>query len=324
MARLLERYGTAKDPAVLAGPAVGVDAAAVRTKGGVLVFASDPVTDAAKDIGWYAVHVNANDIFVSGARPLWFLADVLLPPGRGRLAETIFKQIHRVCEELGVTLIGGHTELTPDLPRPLVAGFMVGRAVGGQVLTSQGVRPGDVLILTKGVAVEGTAIIAREYERELSPHLPAAVLRRCKRMLSSPGISVGPEARIALRHGAHAMHDPTEGGLLNGLWEMAQAAGLALHVDTGRVAVFPETRAVCDHFNIDPLKLLASGALLIACPRRKAAGLTESLTRSGIQSSEIGEARKGKAGLWLGRKPIKSSISDEILKVVADARPVSP
>ena len=322
LARLLDRYTNDQDPAVLVGPGVGVDAAAVTVPAGALVLASDPVTYATERLGHYAVHVNANDVFASGAEPRWFLADILLPPGRGRLAERIFAQIHRSCSELGVSLIGGHTEITPDLPRPIVAGFMVGQALGDRVLTARDVRPGDAIILTKGVAIEGTAIIAGEREAELLKGVPARTVRRAKRMLDKPGLSVGPEARIVVDRGVHAMHDPTEGGLLNGLWEMSEASQLAFHVDQERVAVYSETRAVCTHFRLDPMKLLASGALLLACPAEAAGGVLDALASRDIPATEIGRARKGTPGVHLtGGKIIRKAVTDEILKIFGPAGP---
>jgi len=317
LARLLKRYGAPADEAVVVGPGVGLDAAAVAVEKGKLVLASDPVTYASEEIGTYAVHVNANDIFVSGAEPCWFLADILLPPDRGGQAERVFAQIHRACTELGIALIGGHTEITPDLPRPIVAGFMVGRAGGEGVLTAAGVRPGDAVVLTRGVAIEGTAVLAREFEGRLLAHFPKALVGRSKRFLKSPGLSVGREARIALRHEVHAMHDPTEGGLLNGLWEMSQASGLEMHLDLERVAVFPETAALCGHFGLDPLRLLASGALLIASPSRAAAGLLAALAAAGIGASVIASARKGPPGVhWRGGS-LTGPVIDEMLKVLA-------
>lgn len=315
LARLLDRYGAVTDGSVLVGPGVGLDAAAVTVRGGALVLASDPVTYATEELGRYVVHVNANDIFVSGAEPCWFLASILLPPGQGGLAERILAQIHQACGELGVLLVGGHTEMTPGLPRAMVAGFMVGRAVGKRVLTAGGVQAGDAIVLTKGVAIEGTAIIARQFERQLLKRLPRALVRRGKRFLDSPGIGVGPEARIALRHRVHAMHDPTEGGLLNGLWEMSWASGLALHLRPDRVPVYPETEAICRCFDIDPLRLLASGALLLSCPKGAARGLLKALASEGIPASEIGSACGGPRGVYFedGRS-VKEATADEILK----------
>jgi len=319
LGRLLDSHAATRDTSVVVGPKVGLDAAAVAVDAGVLVVASDPVTYAADRIGWYAVHVNANDIFVCGAEPKWLLADILLPPGQARAAENILAEIHQACDELGVLLIGGHTEMTPDLPRPIVAGFMIGRAVGERVLTAAGVRQGDVIILTKGVAVEGTAVIAREFEGKLLEKLPRSVVRRSRRFLEDPGISVRTDARIALQNGAGAMHDPTEGGLLNGLWEMSRASGLAFHIDADRVNVFPETRAVCEYLDINPLGLLASGALLLSCAEKEAGNLLKAFASRDLAAAVIGQARAGSPGVYLkGGKTLTEDLPDEILKVFVD------
>jgi len=195
---------------------------------------------------------------------------------------------------------------------------MIGVAPGGRVLTADQMRAGDALIVTKGAAVEGTAVLAREFAKQLLAALPRATVRRARRLLDDPGISVGPEARIALRCGASAMHDPTEGGLLNGLWEMAAAAGAAVHVEEDVIPILPETRAVCGHFGIDPLKLLASGSLVIACPGRNAGKLLKELAAADIPAGQIGCARKGPAAVHIGkRRPIRRSITDDILKVLS-------
>jgi hydrogenase maturation factor len=316
LTRLLSRYAPKQDPTVVVGPGIGLDAAAVDVPKGTLVFASDPVTYASEELGRFAVHINANDVFACGAEPCWFLADILLPPGQDRAAEKVFKQIHQACEELNVSLIGGHTEFTPGLPRPLVAGFMIGRVVGKRVLTAGGVQPGDRIILTKGVAIEGTAIVAREGDQAKLKGLSASVVSRAKRLLEDPGISVGPEARAAIRCGANAMHDPTEGGLLNGLWEMAEASRLAIDVDVDGIRVYPETEIICERFGLDALGLLASGALLISCRDGDAEKLLDSLSAGGMPASVMGRARRGTPAVHLNDgRVVKRSVLDEILKV---------
>ena len=304
---------------MILGPGVGLDAAAIKVKAGTLVLTSDPITYATEQLGYYAVCINANDIYVSGARPRWFLADILLPPGQARSAEKIFRQIHQACNELNISLIGGHTEMTPNLPRPMVAGFMIGELLGEKPITAAGAKPGDAIILTKGLAIEGTAIIARERKKDLAGKLPANLLRRAREFLHKPGLSVGPEATIAVGHGAHAMHDPTEGGLLNGLWEMAKASKVSLHIDIDAIPVYPETQALCSRFGLDPLGLLASGAGLIVCPQRAIKKLRQELGTANITFSTIGSVGKGSAGVhFKDGRTIKRAVTDEILKVLAE------
>ena len=316
LAKLLDRYARCKDRSVVLGPGVGLDAAAIKVSAGTLVLASDPVTYASDQLGHYAVCVNANDIYVSGARPRWFLADLLLPPGGAGLAERIFRQMHRACNQLGISLIGGHTEMTPDLPRPMVAGFMIGELLGNKLLSAGGLRAGDRIIMTKALAIEGTALIARDRQKELAGEFSQSFLSRAKRFLHRPGLSVGAEAVIALRAGAHAMHDPTEGGLLNGLWEMAQASRLSLHIDADQIRIYSQTQALCRRFGLDPLGLLASGALLIGCGPRSLKKMCQELDDADIMFSVIGSARKGSPAVhFTDGRAVKRAVTDEILKV---------
>jgi hydrogenase expression/formation protein HypE len=292
---LLARHGSgaAADPRVILGPGVGEDAAVIDFGERSLVAKTDPITYATDEIGWYAVHVNANDVACCGAAPRWFLACVLLPEGKANaeLAESIFAQIDGACRHLGVSLCGGHTEIVPGLPRAVVVGQMLGEVAHGTHVTTAGARPGDRLILTKGIAIEGTAILARERRDSLRGVLPDVELDRSAAMLHEPGISVVRDAQLALEAGGvHALHDPTEGGLATGLWELAEAAGTGLAIDEERLPVLPECRAICEHLGLDPLGLIASGCLLIAAEPARADGIVGRLRGDGIAATMIGEA----------------------------------
>lgn len=254
-----------EDRRVVVGPAPGEDAAAVAVGGRLVVASIDPITFASDLIGWYAVQVNANDVAVMGAQPAWFLAAVLLPEDAApALAEDIFGQMLAACRELNIALIGGHTEVTHGLERPLVVGTML--AETERIIESKGAREGDCLILTKGVAVEGTALLAREAEEKLrAAGIGEETVSRARELLFEPGISVVREALLAAGTGVvHAMHDPTEGGLATAVHELAEAAGLGAEVRGDDIRVLPETAAVCGALGLDPMGLLASGALLIA------------------------------------------------------------
>ncbi len=286
--KLLSRIGT-DDEQVLLGPAVGEDAAVIRTGKRLLVAKTDPVTLASDLIGWYAVHVNANDIATRGAKPRWFMASVLLPAGStGQDAEKIFEQISAACKSLEVSLVGGHTEITYDLKRPIVSGCMLAETDAEPVKTS-GAMPGDDIILTKGVAIEGTAALAREArDRLIEAGIAQPVIDRAASYLFQPGISIVKEALIAARFAVHCMHDPTEGGLATGLLEIAAAAGVGLRIDEDAIAVLPECRAICHKLKLRPAGLLASGALLITLPPAGSAGLLRELERAGISAGVIG------------------------------------
>lgn len=293
LARLLRRYALT-GPDVILGPAVGEDAAALAVGGRVLIAAADPVTFAVEDIGWYAVTVNANDVATRGASPRWFLSVVMLPEGRtsAETAEPIFKQIHRACQELGVSWIGGHTEITAGLKRPIIAGTMLGIGDRGDLIRTSGAKPGDVLLLTKGLAIEAAALLAREKAAELRRHFPAEFLHRCRNLLRRLGVV--REAHLALRHGhVHAMHDPTEGGLSTALYELAEASSTALEVDAAEIPVLEEAAALCRHFGMDPLGALASGSLLLSVKARDAERIVRGLLRSGIDCRPIGRVKAG-------------------------------
>jgi len=274
---------------VLQGPGVGEDAAVLDMGEKVLVVATDPITGAVGSVGWLAVHVNANDVASCGARPTWFLCVTLLPEGADdAVLEEIMDQIHDACLEVGVSLIGGHTETTPGLDRPILVGFMMGEAPKERYVTTGGARPGDAVIITKGAGIEGTAVLAQDLASVLRDRVGEEVLRRAEGMLKH--ISVVPEAMAAVEAGGvHSLHDPTEGGVLNGLWEMAEAAGVGLTIREDAIPVAPETRLICDALGIDPLKLLGSGALLIVADPGKADEITSAVRDVGVDASIIGE-----------------------------------
>lgn len=288
---LLRRYAR-PDPSVLLGPGIGEDAAVIDMGERCLVAKTDPITFAADAIGWYAVHVNANDIACCGARPRWFLATLLLPEGdtTRELVEAIFEQMAAACRELDVTLCGGHTEITHGLDRPIVVGQMLGDVHRDAFVRGSDARAGDVIILTKGIAVEGTALIARERPSALAHVMSEEELRSCAEFLIRPGISVVEDARLALEvGGVHALHDPTEGGVATGLQELAQAAGLGLRVDRQRLPVYPECARMCRHLGLDPLGLIGSGSLLIAARADRAEPIVARLAEAGIAAAAVGE-----------------------------------
>ena len=277
---------------VVVGPKVGEDAAVLRPGKRLLVTATDPITFVTEDIGWYAVHVNANDIAVMGARPRWFQAVVLLPEKKATasLAESIFAQIRDACAELGAQLVGGHFEVTYALPRPIVVGQMMGETIGPHPITSSGAKPGDALILTKGIALEGTALLAREAAPRLqNAGLGQAFLRRARSLLRKPGISVVAEAVAATEaRTTHAMHDPTEGGLATAVRELSQASRLGATIDLTAVPILRETKTVCQALGLDPLGLLASGSLLIAVAERDCDALVRAVRARGVEAARIG------------------------------------
>ncbi len=320
--RLFGKYVTAGERVVV-GPQVGEDAAVIDMGDRYLVATTDPITFATDQAGWYALHVNANDLAVRGARPLWFLATVLLAEGASSedRVEALFEELAAGCAELGVALVGGHTEVTAGLPRPIVVGCMLGEVDKDRLVTTGGARVGDVLLLTKGVPLEGAAILARECEDEARRRgVPGDVLERARGFLRRPGISVVPEARLACATArVHAMHDPTEGGVATACWELAQAADVGLRVDRERIPVLREGRALCEAFGLDPLGTIASGSLLLAVGREDADAVVAACRAAGIECAAIGRVVPASEGVALASgsiaRPMTCFAQDEITRV---------
>jgi hydrogenase maturation factor len=262
----------------------------------------DPITFATDLIGWYAVHVNANDVAVMGGTPRWFLASLLLPPeaDAGDVGP-IFDQLAESCRELDVAMVGGHTEITIGIDRPIMVGTMLGEAAPGRVLTSGGAQPGDVIVLCGGVAVEGTAILGREAAEGLrAKGFAQESIAAARDLLFDPGISVVPAALAAAAvPGVTAMHDPTEGGLATGLRELALASEVGLEIEEDRIPVLPLTERACTALALDPMGLIASGSLLVAVRAERADKLLSSLGQVCRQVEPIGRAVPEKDGLWL-------------------------
>ena len=318
--RLLKFRG-ADDSRVIIGPSVGEDAAIVRLGRSKLILKTDPVTYASDMIGWYAVHVNANDIATRGAKPAWFQSVILLPEGsKESLAEDIFKQISSAAKSLSIAVTGGHTEVTPGIDHPIVVGDMHGVLDGRKPITTAGARVGDAIVLTKSAGIEGTALIARERRSELLRVFHKDFVDKAANYLRDPGLSVVYDAEVALKHNVSAMHDPTEGGVRMGVYELAIASGKSVELIEDVVPVKMETKRICAKYDLDPLGLLGSGALLATFRLADAEKYVMALRRDGISAAVIGRMITGKnrsRSILEGRStPLSFSERDEVLKVL--------
>jgi len=322
--KFLRKYATV-DERVLLGPGVGEDAAAIDLGQKVLIVATDPITFATDEIGYYSVMVNANDVASTGAEPRWYTVTILLPEKEATegLVDKIFGQIYQACQALNVSLIGGHTEITYGLERPILVGQMMGEVQKEALVTTAGAEPGDLILLSKGICIEGTSIIAREMESHLSSRGVARdLVERAQGFLFDPGIGVVQEARLACQAGGvHAMHDPTEGGLANGLYELAMAAGVAVEVEIDRIPVYEESRVLCEAFELNPLGVIASGALLITASPPDAEKLLDRAGRQGVTMSRIGRVTgRGKPSVTMitpeGDAPLPYFDRDETLRIL--------
>ena len=299
LSELLGTIGT-PGPSVLVGPQVGVDAAVLDLGGQLLVASSDPITFSHDLSGWYAVQVNANDVAAMGATPLWFMSTILLPAGTlPETATELFNQVLHACEELHVALVGGHTEVTQGIYRPIIAGCMLGTVDRDSLVTTSGARPGDSVLVTKGIAIEGTTLLAGDFPDQLvTAGITPVTLAHASRLLTLPGISVVLDcAVLAGAARVHCMHDVTEGGLATALHEIAQAAGVGIVIEEGSVPVLPQCANICQAIGIDPLGLLASGCLVATLPPEDVPAVLSALESEGIDAYEIGHVTEAEEGV---------------------------
>lgn len=325
MAELLSDLGVT-DPRVLVGPSVGEDCAVLDMGDRVLIAKSDPITFATDKVGWYAVQVNANDVACTGGVPRWFLPTVLLPrDSEIDAVRGIFADIAGACRQLGVAIIGGHTEVTDGIPLPIVAGTMLGELEDrSRLVSTGGAQDGDSIVVTTGVAIEGTAILAREHADELRARgLDTSSITKAMAYLGDPGISVLAAARALFETGTvHSMHDVTEGGLITALREIAAASSLGLVAEAESVPLLPECAAICEALGIDPLGLLGSGALIATMPAGDVPRALRALDRVGVSGWEIGQMMEPSDGLWLidrnGERTLPEFRRDELARFLEE------
>jgi hydrogenase maturation factor len=294
-------------PEVSVPPRIGEDACVIQVPAGALVAAADPITFAGAAVGRSAVIVNANDVAVTGVRPRWFLATVLLPVGTTEAAvRAIFGSMQLALRDLDVALVGGHTEITAAVTQPVVAGQMLGLSSGTPAITTGGGRRGDVIVQIGPVPIEGAMVLAGD-AAGIAPSIIEAAM--------AGDICVVEPALAAAEMGATALHDPTEGGLAGALHELAGAAGLAARVDRERVLWFAPGLAICEAVGADPWATLASGAVLATFSAEVADEAVTELTERGYAAAVIGQLVDG-AGVADGHgRPIPFPERDEVARV---------
>ena len=309
LARLIE---TTHPPEVVLGPRIGEDACAIEVEAGTLVAATDPITLTGSGVGAHAVAVNANDVAVTGARPRWFLACVLLPEGStAEDAKALFAGMRRALDRVGAALVGGHTEVTGAVRQPLVVGQMLGVATERTVPTG-GLCPGDAVVQIGPAPVEGAAVLADVLSAERLDTVSTRVLEDARSAIETPGILVVEPALAATRTGATALHDPTEGGLSAGLHEMADASGVAIAVEPDRILWFGPGTALCAAAGLDPWGTLASGALLAGFAPERVDAAVHDLASAGHRVSVIGRAECGRGVTLVGSGPLVRFDRDEL------------
>jgi hydrogenase expression/formation protein HypE len=310
------------DSRVRLGPGVGLDCAVIDMGSHLLVMKSDPITFATEDIGWYLVQVNANDIATTGAIPRWLMVTLLLPEGITTVSsvKTIAGQIFKACQDLDISVVGGHTEITFGIDRPLVAGTIIGEVSHDRLVLPNGARPGAYLLLTKGVPIEATAILAGEFPEKVADLLSSAESLQARNFIYEPGISILKDARLASAAGkVTAMHDPTEGGLAAALWELADASRCSIYFEPNSVPVPDLSRRLCTFFELDPLATIASGALLLSVDPDDTVTIQKALEQAGIPCAQIGSIEHGPVGVWqpgkTGRALYPRPMRDEIARL---------
>jgi len=279
------------DPRLILGPGIGLDCGIVDIGSRYLIMKTDPITFATEEIGWYAVQITANDIATTGAKPVWMMVTALFPEGKTTddLVLKITDQLFAAAADMQISLANAHTEITVGLDRPILICSMIGEVSKEKLITPAGARPGDDLLLTKGIPIEGTALLAKEFPDRLKTVLTDSELLQAQAYTHNPGIGVSKDAAIAVASGrVTGMHDPTEGGLAAALWEFSEACGSRLEIDTDLIPISSLSKKICESFQLNPLNTIASGSLLLSVHGQDSENVIRALTEAGIPCARIG------------------------------------
>ena len=303
---------------VLVGAGVGEDCAALKLENGeIFVISTDPITGTAKDVGKRAVHITANDIASSGAEPIGIMLSLLLPEWvTEREMKEIMGQVEDACHVLNIQIMGGHTEVTKAVNQPVMTVTGVGKIDQGSLLSTRVSKPGQYIILSKWIGLEGTSIIAKEKEKELLNRFPKHMIERAKEF--DQYLSIIPEAKIGVEMKVSSMYDVTDGGIFGALWEMAEASEVGLEIDLKEIPVKQETIEICEYFLLNPYCLISSGSLLMAGDNGYE--VVRELKKAGIHGAVIGKAVKGRDRVVINdneRRYLEPPKSDELYKVMS-------
>ena len=317
--RQLLKTGHSSPAELLLPPAVGEDACAIEIQSGALIAATDPITLTGKGIGSHTVVINANDVAAMGVRPRWFLAAVLLPLGTTAMDVEVFEDMRAALDRLGVILVGGHTEITSAVVQPIVVGQMLGFQSEGRFIRTAGMRPGDVVLQIGPAPIEGASVLANEAEERLSS-LGPELLAQARLGVDDPGISVVEPALRAAALGATALHDPTEGGLSAGLYELAEASELGLRVHLDGALWFEPGKAICSALGMDPWGVLASGTLLASFPRETVDRAQTALNAEGYSTTSLACGEVGSRVYAPDGSILRRYEQDEVSRILGEVR----
>ena len=307
-------------PEVMVRPGVGEDCATIDFGKYECVMSTDPITAAISEIGRLAIHITCNDIASNGVEPLGIMLAMMLPIGTtvGEI-ETIMMQAQEVASSLGVEIIGGHTEITPAVNRPVIVSTAIGRTMAGGSQKAENMRPGDIILMTKQAGLEGTGIIASDFADQLSEVLTAEEIAEAKGYMNL--VSVVKEGVAAGNMGTAGMHDITEGGVLGAVWELSEISGVGVELEEDKIPVSEVTRKICDHFGINYLRLISSGCMMIIVHPDREEAVMEAIRNVGVDVTRIGRVmEQGAPRVLIGKDGVVREIdppeSDELYKVV--------
>ncbi|MGL6174124.1 MAG: AIR synthase family protein [Cellulosilyticaceae bacterium] len=300
---------------VVVYPNVGEDCSVLEfEKDMQIVLSTDPITGAISEIGNLAVNISCNDVCSSGAEPVGILVTLLLPVGTTKEdVQRIMKDIHSVAEKNKVVVLGGHSEVTDAVVRPIISTTVIGKVKKGHLVCTNGARVGDDLILTKWAGLEGTAIIAHDYEKELRRHLDKDTIDQAQGLKEH--LSVIHESKLIQNLEITSMHDVTEGGVLGGCYEVAECSGVGVEIILENIPVLECTRAICELAQISPYKLISSGCMLLTTSEGEKC--IEILQAEGIQATIIGRIIDGEKMIIENEQIslLDAPESDELYKV---------
>ena len=302
---------------VIVRPGVGEDCSVIELADDeVIVLSTDPITGTADEIGTYAVHITVNDIAASGAEPIGIMVTILMPsPAEEKNLKQLIKSMEAECADLGIEILGGHTEVTPVVNQIVVTVTGVGKLKKCEVMQKRKMRAGQEVVMTKWIGLEGTSIIANAREDELKTKYTSEVIDKAKSFIEM--ISIKREAEIAKRFKISSMHDVTEGGIFGALWEIASAANLGIEADLNKIPVKAETIEICEYFDLNPYLLISSGSLIIVT--EEANRLVEALEKEGIKASVIARLTEGNERVVFNedeKRYLEPPKTDELYKAI--------
>lgn len=320
LSKLLNKYCII-DNSVLLGAGIGEDAAVIKISNEFIALKTDPITFVEKDLGYYLININLNDLSTLGAEGKWFLATLLFPIGTTeQYINGVFKQINNSCKKFKIAYCGGHTEITSSVNQPIAIGFMIGKLKYKRLIKTSGAKIGDNIILTKGIPIETISILARDKKDILKKYYSDKFIKKCSNFIYKPGISVRKEALISAKYeGVHCIHDLTEGGFSTGIYEITNASQVGALIYKEKINIYDEGKELCKFFNINPLGTISSGSLLITVSKKDTKKLQNELLSNKISNTIVGEIVPQNEGIKIidekGTRDLIKFNVDEITKL---------